>query len=440
MRAISVRTTIPGPRSHEILERKRRVVADPVSVHLPIVAAEASGALVTDVDGNVFLDFTGGVGCLNVGHASPRVVSAAAEQLARFSHTDFTVVPYESYVQLAERLTPLAPISGEVRAAFFNSGAEAVENAVKIARAATGRSAVIAFDGGFHGRTLMAMSLTSKTHPYKAGFGPFAPEVYRVPFADPYRGPDAERALRYLEQAFVTRVPAEQVAAIVFEPVQGEGGFIVPPGEFILGLRRICDEHGIVMVADEVQTGYGRTGTMFAMEQFDVEPDLVTVAKSIAGGLPLSGVLGRAAIMNAPPDSSIGGTFPGNPVACAAAVAVLDVFEDEGLLERASVIGSEIRARMEGWQERFEAIGDVRGLGAMLALELVRDRKSKEPAPELASAVVDAAAARGLLLLKAGLYGNCLRVLVPLVIEDPELDEGFDVWEEALGAVLPGTG
>jgi 4-aminobutyrate aminotransferase / (S)-3-amino-2-methylpropionate transaminase / 5-aminovalerate transaminase len=440
MRAISVRTAIPGPRSHEILERKRRVVADPLSVHLPIVVAEASGALVTDVDGNVFLDFTGGVGCLNVGHASPRVVSAAAEQLARFSHTDFTVVPYESYVQLAERLTPLAPISGEVRAAFFNSGAEAVENAVKIARAATGRSAVIAFDGGFHGRTLMAMSLTSKTHPYKAGFGPFAPEVYRVPFADPYRGPDAERALRYVERAFLTRVPAEQVAAIVFEPVQGEAGFIVPPGEFVVGLRRICDEHGIVMVADEVQTGYGRTGTMFAMEQFDVEPDLVTVAKSIAGGLPLSGVLGRVAIMNAPPDNSIGGTFPGNPVACAAAVAVLDVFEDEGLVERAGAIGSVIRARMEGWQERFEAIGDVRGLGAMLALELVRDRGSKEPAPELASAVVEDAAARGLLLLKAGLYGNCLRVLVPLVIEDPELDEGLDVWEEALGAILPGTG
>lgn len=438
MRSISIRTSIPGPRSQEILERHRRVVARPIGVMFPIVVAEASGALLTDVDGNVLVDFTGGVGCLNVGHAAPKVVAAAAEQLARFTHTDFTVVSYESYVELAERLTELAPISGEVRAAFFNSGAEAVENAVKIARVATGRPAVIAFDGGFHGRTLMAMSLTSKTHPYKAGFGPFAPEVYRVPFADPYRGPDAEGALRALEQAFTTRVAAEQVAAIVLEPVQGEGGFVVPPARFVQGVRRICDDHGIVFVADEVQTGFCRTGAMFAMEHFGVEPDLMTIAKSVAGGLPLSGVLGRASVMNAPPENSIGGTFPGNPVACAAGLAVLETIEEEGLVERARMLGSEIRSRLEGWQERFEAIGDVRGLGAMLALELVHDRASREPAPELVSRILDEAAARGLLLLKAGLHGNCIRVLVPLVIADAELEEALDVWEEALEAALRG--
>jgi 4-aminobutyrate aminotransferase/(S)-3-amino-2-methylpropionate transaminase len=435
-RLISLRTTVPGPRSRAILERKDRVVAAPLSTYFPFVVAEARGATITDVDGNVFLDFTGGVGCLNVGHAAPRVVAAAREQLERFSHTDFTVLPYESYVALAERLVELVPVSGQRRAAFFNSGAEAVENAVKIARAYTKRPAVIAFDGGFHGRTLMAMSLTSKTRPYKAGFGPFAPEVYRVPFANPYRGPDAVAALAELERAFSLRVAPEDVAAMIFEPVQGEGGFVVPPAEFVEGLRRICDRHGIVLVADEVQTGFCRTGALFAMEHFGVEPDLMTLAKSIAGGLPLSAVVGRAEIMNAPGDSAIGGTFPGNPVACAAALAVLDTIEEEGLVERAQAIGSTMRARMERWQERFPAIGDIRGLGAMLALELVEDRESRTPAPALAIAVAEAAAANGLLLLKAGIQGNCIRVLVPLVIADEELEEALAVWEDALEEAL----
>jgi 4-aminobutyrate aminotransferase / (S)-3-amino-2-methylpropionate transaminase / 5-aminovalerate transaminase len=435
-RTISLRTALPGPRSLEILERKERVVAAPLSITMPMVAAEAHGATITDVDGNVFVDFTGGVGCLNVGHTPARVVAAATEQLERFTHTDFTVVPYESYVALAERLVGLVPISGPVRAAFFNSGAEAIENAVKIARSYTRRPAVIAFDGGFHGRTLMAMSLTSKTHPYKAGLGPFAPEVYRVPFPNAYRGPDALTALAELERALSLRVAAEEVAAIVFEPVQGEGGFVVAPEEFVRGLRRICDEHGIVLVADEVQTGFGRTGRLFAMERYVVEPDLITVAKSIAGGLPLSGVLGRAELMNAPPDSAIGGTFPGNPVACAAGLAVLDLIEEEGLVDRAETLGAEIRSRMERWRDRFSAIGDVRGLGAMLALELVADRETREPAPRLATAVVDAALERGLLLLKAGTHGNCIRVLVPLVVTDDELAEALGVWEEALEAVL----
>ena len=432
VRAIDIRTAIPGPRSREVLVRKARVVADPLSVYLPVVVAEAHGALLTDVDGNTFVDFSGGVGCLNVGHSHPRVVEAAQEQIARFTHTDFTIVPYENYVGLAERLCRLVPIEGDVRAAFFNSGAEAVENAVKFARAFTGRPAVIGFDGGFHGRTLLALSLTSKTHPYKAGLGPFAPEVYRVPFADPYRGPGAAAALAELECAFRTRVAHEEVAAVIFEPVQGESGFIVPPREFVLGLRRICDEHGIVLVADEVQTGFCRTGRFFAMEHFGVEPDLVTVAKSIAAGIPLSGVLGRAEIMNAPKDNAVGGTYVGNPVAIAAGHAVLDVIEEEGLAERAQAIGETIRARMESWRGRFEPVGDVRGLGAMLAIELVRDRATKEPDAALATAVVEAAAARGLLLLKAGLHGNCIRVLVPLVVTDEELGEALAVWEEAL--------
>jgi 4-aminobutyrate aminotransferase/(S)-3-amino-2-methylpropionate transaminase len=431
-KAIDVRTEIPGPRSSEILERKARAVAAPLSITLPVVVQEARGAVITDVDGNSFIDFTGGVGCMNVGHSHPRVVAAAQEQLERFGHTDFTIVPYEIYVTLAERLCALAPISGETRAAFFNAGTEAIENSIKFARSYTKRPAVIAFEGGFHGRTLLSMSLTSKTHPYKAGLGPFAPEVYRVPFAQDYRGPSAAEALAALERAFTTQVAAEHVAAIVVEPVQGEGGFVVAPREFLQGVRRICDEHGIVLVVDEVQTGYGRTGRMWGVEHYGIEPDLMTVAKSIAAGLPLSGVIGRAEIMDSPPDSSIGGTYVGNPVAQAAAHAVLDVFEDEGLVERAASLGETTRHRMEGWQERFPQIGDVRGLGMMLAIELVRDRASKEPAPELASAIVESAAANGLLLLKAGLYSNCIRVLCPLNLTDAELDEALAVWEAAL--------
>jgi 4-aminobutyrate aminotransferase / (S)-3-amino-2-methylpropionate transaminase / 5-aminovalerate transaminase len=435
-RSIELRTAIPGPRSKEILERKRRVVAEPLSIYLPIVVDEARGATLTDVDGNTFIDFTGGVGCLNVGHSHPKVVEAARDQLGRFSHTDFTIVPYEVYVELAERLIELSPFTTPAKAAFFNAGTEAVENAIKFARSHTKRPAVIAFEGGFHGRTLLSMTMTSKTHPYKAGLGPFAPEVYRVPFAQDYRGPDSKTALAALERALVTQVAPESVAAIVIEPVQGEGGFVVAPRDFMTGIRRLCDEHGIVLVVDEVQTGFGRTGRMFAIEHYGLEPDLLVVAKSIASGLPLSGVIGKAEIMDAPGDSAIGGTYVGNPVAQAAALAVLDVFEEDGLVERAQQLGEAIRPRMAAWHERFEAIGDVRGLGAMLALELVRDRESKEPAAELATSVVEAAAERGLLLLKSGIYSNCIRVLCPLVLTDAELDEALDAWEDALEAVL----
>jgi 4-aminobutyrate aminotransferase / (S)-3-amino-2-methylpropionate transaminase / 5-aminovalerate transaminase len=435
-RTIELRTAIPGPRSKAILERKDRVIAEPLSIYLPIVVAEGRGATLTDVDGNTFIDFTGGVGCLNVGHSHPKVVEAAQEQLTHFAHTDFTVVPYEVYVTLAERLIAVSPFTGPAKAAFFNAGTEAVENAIKFARSYTGRPAVIVFEGAFHGRTLLSMTMTSKTHPYKAGLGPFAPEVYRVPFAQDYRGPDTRTALAALERALITQVAAEQVAAIVIEPVQGEGGFVVAPRDFMAGIRRICDEHGIVMVVDEVQTGYGRTGKMFAIEHYGIEPDLMMVAKSIAGGLPLSAVVGKAEIMDAPPDSAIGGTYVGNPVAQAAALAVLDVFEEENLVERAQQIGERIRERMVSWQERVEQIGDVRGLGAMLAIEFVRDRDSKEPNPELATAVVESAAERGLLLLKSGIYSNCIRVLCPLVLTDAELDEALEVWEDALGAAV----
>src|SRR5919204_912229 len=435
-RAIELRTAIPGPKSKAILARKKRVVADPLSVSLPVVIDHGQGATLTDVDGNTFLDFTGGVGCLNVGHSHPDVVAAAQEQLGRFSHTDFTIVPYETYVTLAERLCELAPVPKPAKAAFFNAGAEAIENAIKFARSYTKRPAVIGFEGGFHGRTLLALSLTSKTHPYKAGLGPFSPEVYRVPFPNAYRGPSADEALAALERALITQVAAETVAAIVIEPVQGEGGFIVAPAEFLQGVRRLCHEHGIVLAADEVQTGFGRTGRMWGIEHYGIEPDLVTVAKSIAAGLPLSATIGRAEIMDAPPDSAIGGTYVGNPVAQAAALAVLDVLEEEGVSERAAAIGETARARMETWQERWPAIGDVRGLGAMLAIELVRDRETKQPAPELATAVVEAAAERGLLLLKSGIYSNCIRVLAPLVLSEAELDEALGVWEQALDASL----
>ena len=435
-RAIELKTEIPGPRARAILEREARAVARPLIVHGPVIAAEARGATITDVDGNTFIDFVGGVGVVNVGHNHPRVVEAVTAQAERYLHTDFTVVAYEPYVELAERLCAFAPIAGECRAAFFNAGTEAVENAVKLSRLHTGREAVIAFDGAFHGRTLLSLTMTSKTHPYKTGLGPFAPEVYRAPYPNAYRGPDAGTALAAIERMFSTHVAAEDVAAIVFEAQQGEGGFIPAPAAFVEGLRRICDEHGIVMVADEVQTGFGRTGRMFAMEHFDVEPDLVVVAKSIAGGMPLSGVIGRADIMDGAHLGAIGGTYIGNPVALAAALAVLDIFEEENLVARGVTVGNTIRARMEQWQERWPEIGDVRGMGAMLAIELVTDPETKDPAPELTAAIIDEALQRGLILLKAGVHGNCIRVLCPLAIADGELQEALGVWDEALGAVL----
>ena len=431
-RAIRLLTEIPGLRSREILARKENAVAAPVTVQAPTVIASGLGAVITDVDGNCFIDFAGGIGCLAVGHSHPKVVEAVREQAGLFLHTDFAVVPYEIYVTVAERLIAAAPIAGPARVAFFNSGAEAIENAIKFARLATGRPAVIAFEGGFHGRTLLALTMTSKANPYKTGLGPLAPAVYHLPFAQDYRGPSSAEALAELERALVTQVAPSEVAAVVVEPIQGEGGFVPAPVEFMHGLRRICDRHGIVLVVDEVQSGFGRTGAMFAIEHYGIEPDLIVMAKALASGLPLSGVIGKAEIMDAPHEGAIGGTYVGNPVALAAASAVLDVIEAESLLNRAKALGEVIGARMRVWQDRFERIGDVRGRGAMLAIELVKDRESKEPAPELATRVIEEALQRGLLLLKAGIYSNCVRVLAPLVISDDELAEALDVWEEAL--------
>jgi 4-aminobutyrate aminotransferase/(S)-3-amino-2-methylpropionate transaminase len=432
--SIVLRTEIPGPRSRELTARKDVTIARAKGLWMPMWIDHGRGALLHDVDGNTFIDFAGGIGCLNVGHAHPRVVEAVQRAAAKFLHTDFTIVPYESYVALAERLLPLVPISGDKRAAFFNSGAEAVENAVKIAKAATGRPAVIAYEAAFHGRTHMAMSLTSKVHPYKAGFGPYAPEVYRVLYPNAFQlGPDcAELALADLRQALKTRVAPEAVAAIIIEPVQGEGGFVPANAEYLRGLREICDEHGIVLIADEVQSGYGRTGRMFAMEHFGVEPDLVTVAKSIADGMPISGVLGRASIMDAPDDSTIGGTFVGNPIGCEAALAVLDVIADEGLLARGTQIGERLRGAYEDLRERTPAIADVRGLGPMLGIEFVREDGS--PDADLASRVVGESLARGLILLKAGVSGNVIRTLVPLVVTDEQLDESIAVFGTAVAA------
>ena len=438
MPSIQLLTEIPGPRSREILARKENAVVAAMTVQAPLVVDSALGTVVTDVDGNRLLDLTGGICCLAVGHSHPHVVEAVQQQAARFLHTDFAVVPYEIYATVAERLVAAAPFSGPARAVFFNSGAEAIENAVKIARQATKRPAVIAFEGGFHGRTLLALTMTSKANHYKVGLGPLAPAVYHLPFAQDYRGPSSAEALAELERALVTVVAPSEVAAIVIEQIKGEGGFVPAPMEFLQGLRRICDKYGIVFVADEVQTGFGRTGAMFAIEHYDVEPDLVVVAKSLASGLPLSGVLGKAEIMDAAKEGSIGGTYCGNPLALAATDAVFDVIESEKLIERAKALGEVLLKRMKAWQERFDAIGDVRGKGSMLAIELVQSRETKEPAPDLATRVIEESLQRGLLLLKSGLYGNCVRVLTPLVITDDELNEALDVWEEALSAVLAG--
>lgn len=437
------RTEIPGPRSQELLALKQQYVANAKSVLAPVFIERAEGALITDVDGNTYIDLAGGFGVMNVGYSQPAVVEAICRQAQLYTHTDFTVVPYEPYVRLAQRLAGLVPISGPVKAAFFNSGAEAVENAIKIAKHYTGRRAVIGFEGAFHGRTWMALTLTHKVKPYKAGLGPFVPEVYRAPYPYPYRGPQGMSpeevglwAYEQLERLLQVTVAPEDVAAIVIEPVQGEGGFVVPPANFLQKLRELCTRHGIVLICDEVQTGFGRTARMFATEHFGIEPDLMTVAKSIAGGMVLSGVIGRAEIMDAARDTAIGGTYVGNPVACAAALAVLDVFEEQNLLARAEEVGRRFRQRFEAMQSRFVQIGEVRGLGAMVAMELVTDRATKEPAAEAVGHIIAEALKRGVITARAGLYGNVIRVLAPLVITPEQIDEACDVLEESLAAVF----
>jgi 4-aminobutyrate aminotransferase/(S)-3-amino-2-methylpropionate transaminase len=430
---IEMVTELPGPVSREVIARKERVVCDPVDLHVEAVIDHGIGATVTDVDGNVLLDLSSGLGCLLVGHAHPKVVEAVHRQAAAFSHTDFSVVPYEPYVELAERL--VATIGGDRKVALFNSGAEAVENAVKFAKAATGRPAVVCFEGAFHGRTLLTMTLTSRHHPYKQGFGPFAPEVYRVPFSYPYRSSNPERsgrlAVDVLKRAFTTVVDPRSVAAVIFEPVQGEGGFIVPAPEFLPGVQELCREHGILTIADEVQSGCGRTGRFLASEHFGIEPDIVILAKALAAGYPLSAVIGRTEIMDAPGPSAIGGTYVGNPVACAAANAVLQVIEEEGLMDRAEVLGKAIRSRWEDIARDVPEVGEVRGLGSMVGVEMVADRETREPDGAFVGRLMSEAMRRGVITVSCGLYHNVLRHLPPLVITDAQLDEALDVLAEA---------
>ena len=431
-----IKTEIPGPESKALMERRRRAVPRGAVNAMPVFIKEARGALLTDVDGNTFIDFAGSIGAMNVGHTDPRVVEAVKEQAGDLTHTAFQTAPYEPYVELAEKLNALVPGEFEKRTFLANSGAEAVENAVKIARAHTGRQAVLAFENGLHGRTLLTMTLTSVAIPYKKGFGPFAPEVYRVPAPYPYRcpaGKDCSDGCRgdcfgFVERVLAGQVDPENLAAVVVEPVSGEGGFIPFPDFYLRRLRELCDEHGILLIVDEIQTGFGRTGKMFAIEHSGVAPDLLTTSKSLAGGLPLSGVTGRAEVMDSVQPGGLGTTLGGNPVACAAALAVLEVFEEDHLLSRAGEIGERVIGAMREIQEKHpDVIGDVRGRGPMAAMELVKDPESRIPDGERTAKVAENALQKGLMLLTAGRYANVIRMLMPLSITDDELEEGLSI-------------
>jgi len=418
--------------------RNKHVPQGPVNV-APVFIQKAEGALLTDVEGNEYIDFAGGIGVNNVGHSHPKVVQAIKDQAEKFIHTCFHISMYDSYVELAKRLNELAPGDFPKMTLLANSGAEAVENAVKIARYATGREAIICFENAFHGRTLLGMSLTSKVKPYKFNFGPFAPEIYRMPFAYCYRCsfglkyPECQtKCADYLEDYFIGNVAPESTAAVIAEPIQGEGGFITPPPEYFPKLKKICDKYGILLIMDEIQTGAGRTGKFLASEHWGVEPDIITMAKSFAGGMPLSAVTGRSELMNKPHVGGLGGTYGGNPVACQAALAVLEILTKEGLIGQAEVLGNKIKTRFEKLQEKHELIGEVRGLGPMLALELVKDRESKEPAAEETKKLAQLCFEKGLIVLSCGNYGNVIRTLMPLVITDEQLDKGISILEESL--------
>ena len=420
----------------ELLARRNAAVVRGIGHTTPISAARALNSEVWDVEGKRYVDFAGGIAVVNTGHCHPKVLAAVRAQMEKFTHTCFQVLMYEPYIELAEKLNKLAPITGELRTGFFTTGAEATENAIKISRAATGRSSIIAFTGAFHGRTALASAMTGKVVPYKKGLGPVMPDVFHVPFPVQQLDVTVEDSLKFLNFIFKADVDPSRVAAIIIEPVQGEGGFHPAPAELMSAIRAICDEHGIVFIADEVQTGFGRTGKMFAMENYDVEPDLVTVAKSMAGGFPLSGVIGRAAIMDAADPGGLGGTYAGNPLACAAALAVLEVFEEEKLVARSNAIGDRLRARLETWQRRNDLmpITAVRGPGAMVAFDIVKDSVSKEPDAAATKMVTQRAYQNGLVLLSCGVNANSIRILVPLTASDAIVDEGLDILEQALAA------
>ena len=428
-----IQTELPGPKSAEVFATKAKYVAAPLETYAPFIVKRSEGAIIEDLDGNRFIDFTGGWGCLALGQRNERVVQALRNQIDGYLHTDFTAVPYAPFIELAELLCEHTAIDGDLKAAFFNSGAEAVENAVKIARAYTKRKSVLVFENAFHGRTLLAMTMTHKAKPYKYGFGPFAPDVYRLPYPYEYRKSVTAEAI---ERELLSLVDPSEVAIMVVEPVIGEGGFLVPPDWFLPAMRELADKYGFVLAFDEVQSGIGRTGRFFAFEHFDAQPDLVCVAKSLGSGLPLSGVVGRAEVMDAPIASAIGGTYAGNPLACRAAIEVIKGIDEENLLERATQIGERLKGRFAELAERFDAIGDVRGLGAMVGIELVVDRSTKEPAKDLTGQIADAALRNGAIFPTAGLLGNVLRVLVSLVITDEQIDEGMEILAEAFERVV----
>jgi 4-aminobutyrate aminotransferase/(S)-3-amino-2-methylpropionate transaminase len=442
MSTIQLRTPIPGPKSKALAVRRTLAVPRGLSHGTPIYVAKAEGAWIEDVDGNRYVDFAGGIGCLNVGHRREAIVRSVREQLDRFMHTCVQVTPYEGYIRLAERMNEVTPGKFPKKTLFLNSGAEAIENAVKIARAYTKRPAIIAFEDAFHGRTMMTLALTSKTHPYKAGFAPFPGEVYRIPFAYCYRCsyslkyPSCDLyCARHLEDTFKRVVANEEVAAVIAEPVLGEGGFVAPPPDYFKVLVDLCHKYGVLFIADEVQSGFGRTGAMFASERYGIEPDIVVTAKSLGGGLPLAAVTGRAEIMDAPGPGGLGGTFAGNPLSCAAALAVLDLFQHEDLLTRANELGDQFQRRAREWQRRWPIVGDVRGLGGMQAIELVQSQETKAPATEETKQITQYCYEHGLITITAGTYSNVIRVLVPLVATQGQIDEGLDVLESALANV-----
>lgn len=418
----------------KLIDQRRQSVPRGVASTHPIFAQRAEGSRLWDTDGREYLDFTSGIGVMNVGHAHPRVVRAVEEQLHRFSHTCFPVVMYEPYVELASRLNTLVGGAEPHQTVFLTTGVEAVENAIKIARSYTNRPGIVAFAGGFHGRTLLGLTLTASSSNYRQNFGPFASDVHHIPFPYEYRGGTAQKSLDALAELFETTVPADRIAAVLVEPQLGEGGFVPAPLDFLQGLRRITRERGILLVLDEIQTGFGRTGKMFGYQHAGIDPDLVTLAKSLAAGLPLSAVTGRADVMTAPAPGGLGGTYGGNPLACAAGLAVLEIFEKEGLVERAVQLGDHLRAGLRKLQERWPQIGDVRGLGAMLAIELVKDRDSKSPDGALAQRVLDNARSRGLLAIKCGPFKNVVRFLPPLVTSPGEIERALEILAGAFEA------
>jgi 4-aminobutyrate aminotransferase / (S)-3-amino-2-methylpropionate transaminase / 5-aminovalerate transaminase len=438
-----VKTSLPGAKAQELLERRNRIVPKGVSYGIPTFVQSANGAIVQDVDGNSFIDFVGAIGTINVGHCHPKVKQALHEQVDQYIHTGFNVMMYEPYVELAEKLANIAPGSHDKKVMFLNSGAEAVENAVKIARKYTKRQGIISFTRGFHGRTLMTMTMTSKVKPYKFGFGPFAPEVYKAPYPYTYRRPGNLSETEYegmiiqqFRELFINEVAPETIAAVVMEPIQGEGGFIVPSKRFVQAVYEECKKYGILFVSDEIQAGFGRTGRYFGIEHFDVIPDLITVSKSMGAGVPISGVIGSKEIMDVSEPGELGGTYSGSPLGCVAALAVLEIIEEENLNQRSEKIGKVVMEQFQKLSETYDVIGDVRGLGSMCAMEFVKDKKNKEPNKELTNRIIQEANKRGLLLLSAGAYGNVLRVLMPLVITDEQVEEGLAIIEESIKAAI----